>query len=50
MDRKDAQKVIDNLKSKPFICGEDEILVSGGYVIVKKVRYEALKEKAEKKR
>ncbi len=36
MDRNDAKKVIDNLQQKPFICGEDEILVSGGYVIIKK--------------
>lgn len=50
MDRKDAQKVIDNLQNKPFICGDNEILVSGGYVIMKKERYEELKENAEKKR
>lgn len=50
MDRKDAQKVIDNLQQKPFICGGNEIIVSGGYVILKKESYESLKEKSEKKR
>ena len=36
MDRKDAQKIIENLQNKPFICGENEIEVAGGYVILKK--------------
>lgn len=40
MNRDDAEKVIKNLQNKPFICGDNEIIVSGGYVILKKNDYE----------
>lgn len=43
MDRKDAQKVIENLQNKPFICGEDIIEVEAGYVILKKEEYKKMK-------
>lgn len=43
MDRNDAQKVIENLQNKPFICGEDIIEVEAGYVILKKKEYKKLK-------
>ncbi|MBO5208057.1 MAG: hypothetical protein J6B68_01795 [Lachnospiraceae bacterium] len=42
MDIKDAAKVIENLQNKPFICGDNAIIVSGGYVILKKEEYEKL--------
>lgn len=51
MNRTDAVRVIKNLQNKPFICGENEILVNGGYVIIRKEQYEMLrKEKAQKRK
>ena len=43
MNRTDAVRVIKNLQNKPFICGENEILVNGGYVIIRKEQYEMLR-------
>ena len=48
MNVKDAERVISNLQNRPFICGENEILVSGGYVIIRKEEYERLRK--EKRR
>jgi hypothetical protein len=42
MDVKDAKRVIDNLQSKPFICGDNEIVTDNGYVILRKETYEKL--------
>ena len=48
MNRTDAARVIKNLQNKPFICGENEILVNGWYVIIRKEQYEMLrKEKSQ---
>ena len=33
MNKKDAEKVIEDLKDKPFICGESTIETDSGYVI-----------------
>lgn len=44
MDIKDAEKVVKSLLSKPCICGDKAIIVSGGYVILKKEEYERLTE------
>lgn len=35
MSIKDAEKVIDSLRKKPFICSENYIKTDNGYVIVK---------------
>ena len=46
MDRRDVEIVVNNLQRKPFICGNNEIIVSGGYVIIKREEYEELKKNA----
>lgn len=44
MDIKDAEKVIQNLQNRPFICGANEIVLDNGYIILKKEEYERLTE------
>lgn len=43
MDRRDAEKVIQNLRTKPFIASEDFILLDNGYVILQKEYFEELR-------
>ena len=43
MDKRDAEKVIQNLRTKPFICSDDCLLLDNGYVILKKDYFEELK-------
>ncbi|MCI9600518.1 MAG: hypothetical protein HFI17_08430 [Lachnospiraceae bacterium] len=40
MSIRDAEKVIDRLSKKPFICSENYIKTDNGYVIVKKEYFE----------
>lgn len=48
MDVKDAHKVNDNLRKRPFICHENYIELGNGYVIAKEEYFKELQEKAEK--
>lgn len=48
MNRSDAKKVIKNLQNKPFICCDNEIIVSGGYVILKEETYKRLRKEGSK--
>lgn len=48
MDKSDAEKVMKNLLNKPFICGDNEIIVYGGYVITTKETYEKLRKVGSK--
>lgn len=43
MDRRDAEKVIQNLRTKPFIASEDFILLDNGYVILREAYFEELR-------
>lgn len=43
MDRRDAEKVIQNLRTKPFICSEDCLLLDNGYVILRKEYFDDLR-------
>lgn len=45
MDRRDAEKVIQNLRTKPFICSEDCLLLDNGYVILRKENFDDLRER-----
>ncbi len=47
MSIRDAEKVIDNLNKKPFICSENYIKTDNGYVIVKKEYFEKYQELVE---
>lgn len=49
MNVKDVKRVISNLQSRPFICGENEIVLDNGYVILKKAYYENMKTKEKDK-
>lgn len=48
MDIEDVKKVIKSLTNKPCICGDNAIIVSGGYVILKKEEHERLTECCKK--
>lgn len=43
MDRRDAEEVVRNLKTKPFICSDDCLILDNGYVILRTEYFEALK-------
>ena len=43
MNKRDAEKVIQNLWTKPFICSDDCILLDNGYVILRKKYFEELR-------
>ena len=43
MDRRDAEKVIQNLRTKPFICSDNCLLLDNGYVILRKEYFQELK-------
>ena len=43
MDRRDAEKVIQNLRTNPFICSDDCLLLDNGYVILRKEYFEELR-------
>ena len=45
MDIKDANKVIENLQTRPFICSENTIELDNGYVIAKKEYFKELEKK-----
>lgn len=47
MDIKDANKVIQNLQTKPYICSENTMELDNGYVIAKKEYFKELKKKAD---
>lgn len=36
MNVKDARKVIDDLRNKPFLCSDEAIETDSGYVITRK--------------
>ncbi len=42
MNNRDAEKVIDSLSKKPFICSENYIKTDNDYVIVKKEYFEKI--------
>lgn len=44
MDKNDAEKVIQNLQTKPFICSDDCLLLDNGYVILRKDYFEKIRE------
>ena len=46
MDNRDAKKVVQELSSKPFVCGEKFIEIDGGYVITTKEHFMHLNSKA----
>ncbi len=43
MDRRDAERVIQNLRTKPFLCSDSCILLDNGYVILKQEYYDELR-------
>lgn len=43
MDKRDAERVVQNLMTKPFICTGSSILLDDGYVILRRGDYEELK-------
>lgn len=43
MDRRDAEKVMQYLRTRPFICSDCCLLLDNGYVILKKDFFEELK-------
>ena len=43
MDRRDAEKVIQNLRTKPFICSDNCLLLDNGYAILRKEYFQELK-------
>lgn len=43
MNKTDAEKVMQNLKTKPFICSGHCLLLDNGYVILRKEYFEELK-------
>lgn len=43
MDKRDAEKVMQNLRTKPFICSEDCMLLDNGYVILRKGYFDDLR-------
>lgn len=43
MDRRDAERVIQNLRTKPFLCSDSCILLDNGYVILQRGHYGELK-------
>lgn len=43
MNKRDAEKVIQNLRTKPFICSDDCLLLDNGYVILRKEYFEELR-------
>lgn len=45
MDNRDAKKVVQELSSKPFVCGEKFIEIDGGYVITTKEHFMHLESK-----
>lgn len=45
MDIKDADRVIENLQTRPFICSENTMELDNGYVIVKKEYFKDLEKK-----
>ncbi|MCM1200249.1 MAG: hypothetical protein NC548_31255 [Lachnospiraceae bacterium] len=47
MDIKDAQKVIENIQKRPFICSENTIELDNGYVIIKKEYFKELQRRAD---
>ena len=46
MDNRDAKKVVQELSSKPFVCGKKFIEIDGGYVITTKEHFMHLESKA----
>lgn len=42
MNVNDAHKVVENLKTRPFICSENTIELDNGYVIVKEEYFKEL--------
>lgn len=43
MDRRDAERVIQSLRTKPFLCSNSSILLDDGYVILRREYYEELR-------
>lgn len=43
MDKRDAEKVMQNLRTKPFICSDAFLLLDNGYVILRKEYFEELR-------
>ena len=46
---KDAERIIKNLQTRPYICSDNTIELDNGYVIAKKEYFKNLEKKTDEK-